>query len=149
MNSSQPRQPGDSAANECDAVPLPDFGLEVTRDHQRVSLRASGEVDLATADVLEARISHHLDRAGARVVVDLRAVSFIDSSGIRALIAADQRARELRASLSFIIGGGQTRRVLELTGLVDRLHLESAPDGEGHGAAGPTPPRGSVTDGTL
>jgi anti-sigma B factor antagonist len=149
MNSSQPRQPGDDAGNECDVFSLPDFGLEVTRDHARVSLRASGEVDLTTAGMLEARIIQHLDRPGARVVVDLRPVSFIDSSGIRALIAADQRARQLHASVSFIVGGGQTRRVLELTGLVEVLHLESTPDDEGHGASGPTPPCGSVTDSTL
>ena len=149
MNSSQPRQPGDYAGNECDVFSLPDFGLEVTRDRERVSLRASGEVDLTTAGMLEARIIQHLDRRGARVVVDLRPVSFIDSSGIRALIAADQRARELHASVSFIVGGGQTRRVLELTGLVGVLHLESAPDDEGHRAPGPTPPCGSVTDSML
>ena len=129
-------------------VAPPDFGLEVTTDHERVIVRVSGEVDLATAGALETGIIDHLDRRDARIVVDVRAVSFIDSSGIGALIAADQRARELHASVSFIIGDGQTRRVLELTGLIDYLQTESTPDAKRAGAA-PTSPPGSVEDSTV
>lgn len=150
MNSCQPRLSSDRAGNECDPISVgpPDFGLEVTTDRERVIVRVSGEVDLATADALETGIIYRLERRGARIVVDLRAVSFIDSSGIRALIAADQRARELQASVSFIIGDGQTRRVLELTGLIDCLQTESTPDGK-RASAAPTSPPGSVEDSTV
>jgi anti-sigma B factor antagonist len=108
-----------------------DFDLEVARDGERAIVRPSGDVDLATSGQLTAAVLGLLNHGCARVMLDLRAVTFLDSSGIRALVAVHQRAEELHVRLSVTLGGGQTRRVLELTGLLDHLHLEGPPDGEG------------------
>ncbi len=109
----------------------PDFDLEVAGDRVHMIVRPCGDVDLATAGELKDAVVELLDRGCARVTLDLRAVTFLDSSGIRSLVAVHQRAEELGVQLSLIVGGGQPRRVLELTGLLDHLNVESAPDGEG------------------
>lgn len=111
-----------------------DFDLDVVQHRERAIVRPAGDVDLATSGELKAAVSELLDRGCARVVLDLRAVTFLDSSGIRVLVAVHQRAEELHVRLSVMLGGGQTRRVLELTGLLDHLHVEGAPDGDGRGA---------------
>jgi anti-sigma B factor antagonist len=87
----------------------------------------AGEVDLATADTLESRIVDLLQNGCARVVVDLRAVTFIDSAGIHALLNAHQRARKSGRSISILLGGRATRRPLEIVGVTDYLELEPDP----------------------
>lgn len=106
------------------------FGLEVSGDRERAVVRPSGEVDIATAGQLQEAVIKRLNRGCAHVVVDLRAVTFLDSSGISALIACHRRAQELAAVVAFIVGGGCTRRVLELTGVIDYVNLEFAADDE-------------------
>ena len=81
-----------------------------------------GEVDLATAAVLRGRLLSVLqDRNPAVVDVDLAGVTFLDCTGIGALVAGYNTARrsgcQLRVSHPQPIVG----RVLELTGLLSVL----------------------------
>src|SRR5947209_4263965 len=78
----------------------------------------NGDVDLSTAPALERAITEAVTADGVtRVLVDLSAVEFMDSSGIAVLLkgrrAADERSVEFR-----VTGGhGIVRQVLELTGV--------------------------------
>jgi anti-sigma B factor antagonist len=101
--------------------------IEVRPDPDRMLVCPAGEVDLATADTLESRIVDLLQNGCARVVVDLRAVTFIDSAGIHALLNAHQRARKSGRSISILLGGRATRRPLEIVGVTDYLELEPDP----------------------
>jgi anti-sigma B factor antagonist len=69
-----------------------DFDLTVAREggSTRVSLR--GELDLATAP----RLEHALAEAGDRVLLDLRGLTFMDSTGVRVLLEAAERGGGLR-----------------------------------------------------
>jgi anti-anti-sigma regulatory factor len=62
-----------------------------------------------------------LDEGFAHVVIDLRRVTFLDSSGIRALIAAHRRGQTLGARLSIRAGATGSRRALEITRALDYL----------------------------
>jgi anti-sigma B factor antagonist len=108
--------------------PTDDLALEVSR-HDRDNARlvvvaVSGEIDTANNHRLEQLLVSIADD-GRRdgVVVDLGKVSFIDSSGLRALLTG-QRA-VVAARRSFCIGDASepVRRVLEITGLSDALGL--------------------------
>jgi anti-anti-sigma factor len=101
--------------------------VEVKLDRDRLLVCPAGEVDLLTAATLESRILDLLRGGFDRVVVDLRAVTFLDSTGIRVLLSAHHRAREDGRSFSIILGGPATRRPLEILGLTEYLDLE--PDG--------------------
>ena len=80
----------------------------------------SGELDFATAPVAEASLAPILERSPERLVFDLTAVSFLDSSGIAVLV------RSAHAAGTVAIRNPSTvvRRVIECTGLEETLRIE-------------------------
>lgn len=97
------------------------FGVDIAPDREQVTVRAVGEIDLATAAELEAPARELLDSGFEHVVLDLRGVTFMDSSGIRVLISAHQHAESLGARLSILVGASHIRQTLELSGAIDYL----------------------------
>jgi anti-sigma B factor antagonist len=104
----------------------PDAPLTVTRevDDGVAIVRAAGELDLATASQLVRAIATAANGLPPRVLVDLAAVEFCDSAGLRALLGA---AREVEARAGRLVvavtPGGAVDRLLELAGLREFLHV--------------------------
>ncbi|MEA2247836.1 MAG: hypothetical protein QOH46_2365, partial [Solirubrobacteraceae bacterium] len=85
---------------------------EVTPDRDVVTVAVDGELDIATAPVLDAQLRELRDVGFQRVVVDLRGLAFMDSTGAHLLLrwtAAD--GQDLRVVL-----GSRARAVFVLTG---------------------------------
>ncbi len=95
------------------------------REHRHgdgsVQLAVAGEVDTDTADQLVQAVRNILSADSHRIVVDLTSVTFLDSSGIRALLTARRIAGEHGAALTVTGVHGIVHRVLTLTGLLDLL----------------------------
>jgi anti-sigma B factor antagonist len=89
----------------------------------RVSL--GGELDLASARQMEEHFAAIDEQTPTRVVVDLKGLTFIDSSGLRMLLLADARAREHGYELVLLAGPEPVQRVFEMTGALDLLRFES------------------------
>jgi anti-anti-sigma factor len=87
---------------------------------------ANGDLDLSTARDLE-RSLVDVQTAGRDVVLDLRGVSFMDSSGLRVILAADARARAAGARFVLVQGSPAVQRVFELTLLDRRLEFVADP----------------------
>jgi anti-anti-sigma factor len=87
-----------------------------------VSLR--GELDLSSARRMEERFASIDEQRPSRVVVDLGELAFIDSSGLRTLLIADELAREHGYELVLLSGQEPVQRVFELTGALDVLRFE-------------------------
>jgi anti-anti-sigma factor len=87
-----------------------------------------GELDIATAPELEQVVSPPVDAGGA-VVIDLRELTFMDSTGVRLLVAAHARAGETGATLSVVAPeeGTAVARVLEVAGILEALDVVAAP----------------------
>lgn len=105
--------------------------LEMTvvraRGDRPPSVRLSGELDMAGCPRLDL-ILETLAADGAReVVVDLSRLGFIDCSGIRALLAASERARRAGRRLPLVPGMDGVQRVFALTGT--EALLDFLPDG--------------------
>jgi anti-sigma B factor antagonist len=99
--------------------------LEVTT-HDRpdgVHVELSGELDLATAPKLEDELKRVEAASPALLLLDLRPLAFMDSSGLRALLAADARAREAGRRLVLVRGDERVQRVLRITRLDERLEI--------------------------
>jgi len=106
-----------------------DVMFEHTNDPAgRAVLAVSGEVDLAIADRLAEELAAVLTAGDA--VVDLSAVGFIDSSGVRELLRANQRAAETGSALVLRTPSTACRRVLEISGVWSEFAIE---DGVGSG----------------
>jgi anti-sigma B factor antagonist len=85
-----------------------------------VWVRVSGELDLAGAPELERGLDNGL--TGARLaVVDLRQLTFMDAAGIHVIVEAHDRAVRTGRRLVLIRGHAQVTRLLDLTGLTNRL----------------------------
>jgi anti-sigma B factor antagonist len=85
----------------------------------RTVLRVQGELDIESADFLATELRKVED--ASEVVVDLRDVTFLDSSGLGVLVHCDLRLRATKRALALLIRDGQVRRLFELTGLLDQM----------------------------
>jgi anti-sigma B factor antagonist len=85
----------------------------------------SGELDLATAPELTGVLSPLIARGPHEVMLDLSGLSFIDSSGIAALVDSQQRLSEQNRRLSIHHAQQGAVRVFEIAGLVDFLHVQT------------------------
>lgn len=98
-----------------------EFKIEVARGEDAVRVRVGGELDLAAAPALDARLREAEAGDESAVVIDLTEVSFIDSTGLRVLLAAHARS-QLRGDRLLITGAGeQAQRLFELAGVAERL----------------------------
>jgi anti-sigma B factor antagonist len=100
------------------------FTIETREEAGRLFVRPCGELDLATAPDLEQLVLGRLaDRTA--VVLDLRGLSFMDSSGVRVLVAAHARAADGGGELTVVRPerGGAVDRILEVSGIEQALPL--------------------------
>jgi anti-anti-sigma factor len=92
-------------------------------------LAVAGEIDIATVDTLaDAMTGIIRDRRPVRLDVDFAEVTFLDSSGVAALVAAWQLASADRIDFTVVNCCPNVLRVLEITGMVQAL-TASAPAG--------------------
>ncbi len=92
--------------------------------------------ELCLAGELDMRTAGQLDRAvdasatpGARLRLDLAAVSFCDSAGLSALVRADRALTAAGGRLLLVNPSARVRRVLDLTGLTEVLTIVDTVDG--------------------
>ena len=107
------------------------------REHVTI-VQPRGELDLATADTLrstlDAAITDTLSSAldgmehGARLVLDLRGLSFIDSTGLHLLVALDQRAQRDGFQLALLAPAAPINRAIQLCGLDQTLPFAATVD---------------------
>jgi anti-sigma B factor antagonist len=96
-----------------------EFTVDARRDGDRAHVVVSGELDIATVPRL-AQAMRENDDVGA-VVLDLRALRFLDTSGLRAVIDEDRRATADGRRLQIVRGPAAVQRVFALAGVEDRL----------------------------
>lgn len=94
--------------------------LEEADKGTHVVLSPAGKFNLVAAPPFKARVDDLVAQGRTRVVVDLHAVDFIDSSGLGALIGGLKTARQQGGDLRIAAAGTQVRAVLKLTNL-DRI----------------------------
>jgi anti-sigma B factor antagonist len=90
-----------------------------------------GDLDLATAPDLRETLIEVIDD-GARIVIDMEAVEFLDSAGLGILVGGLKRARTRGGELELVCSNREVLKPLEITGL-DRVF--TIHDGRGAGGA--------------
>lgn len=86
-----------------------------------------GELDISTLDEATALIEAAETDAPPVLVVDLSALTFVDSSGVRLVLLADQRARDAGRTLQVRLGSGSALRVFRALGLTEKLDTGGPP----------------------
>jgi anti-sigma B factor antagonist len=116
----------------------PTFHIETHADGLRRTLVLSGELDLLVASDVEDAVRRLCDEGVGEILLDLRSLRFMDSSGLRSILVAHERCQESDCSFEVIPGPRQVQALFEMTGLAKHLPLQT--DGE---------PLKSLQDGLL
>jgi len=103
--------------------------LRVERQRDTAIVRLAGEFDLSCEQRFQAELESTLDDHVGTFVLDLRGLTFIDSTGLGLLVQIDALARNDGFDFAVVCGNGQVRRVFEQTGLDGVLPLTDH-DGE-------------------
>lgn len=107
---------------------MPTFNVETEQQEDATHVLLSGDLDLSTAKQAEQAIEE-AERSGQKtVVIDLRRLSFMDSTGLRVIVSADKRASRSKRRVVIIQGPQAVRRVFEITRLGERLEIVDTPE---------------------
>ena len=103
--------------------------FKVTLEPEPSSLRVvvAGELDMASAPQIEEEMSSVEQQDPSVILLDLRELSFMDSSGLRAVLTADARARDQGRRLVVIRGSENIQRVFAVTRLDERMEFVDDP----------------------
>jgi anti-sigma B factor antagonist len=106
----------------------PPFAIEIEQRAGRTILNLTGELDLATVGELEDALTRRLE-AGEDLVIDLRSLQFMDSSGVRALVAGHAAAQNGHGSLVIVRAqrDSEVDRVIDVSGIVTALGMVDEP----------------------
>jgi len=114
-----------------------DFVTVTVTSLQAVTIiEVSGEVDMATRDVMANPVFAQLDAAPPGLVLDLTKIEFMGSAGLAVLIEAYQRVRQGGTSLGIVVPeGAPLRRTLQISGLLELLPIHPTIADALHGVA--------------
>ena len=104
------------------------FQLEVRSAASASVIAVSGELDLASAPALEEELERAAENGADIVIVGLRALDFIDSTGLGLLIKAHRQAEAAGRTFAIVRGQSQVQRLLGVTGVDQRLKLVDSPE---------------------
>jgi anti-sigma B factor antagonist len=97
--------------------------IETHREEDRVILRLEGELDMATAPQLRSAIEELGADEKPMLVLDLQQLSFIDSTGLRLVLWANERYRKDGREFAMTPGSPQVRRLLSISGAGEHLRI--------------------------
>ena len=100
----------------------------VSSEGERVVLRLDGELDLASVPTLERAVQDATFEHAAEIVLDLRGLEFIDSTGLRAILLQDKRSTEHGQTFALVRGSEQVQRLMRMTGVDEHLRIIDSPE---------------------
>jgi anti-sigma B factor antagonist len=108
---------------------VPTLEFETTRNGTVAVITPTGELDISGAALLEAELERlAADPELGTVVLDMRGLEFMDSSGLRLVVQADMRAREAGHRFALVKGAETVHRVFEITRMSERLDFIGNPE---------------------
>ncbi len=106
---------------------VPPFELHERAGLAQRTLVLSGELDLACAPTLDAAVERICTDQIETLTLDLSKLTFMDSTGLRAILLAEDLCERHDCKLVVIPGPAQVQRLFEVTGLLERLPFQSEP----------------------
>ena len=106
---------------------MPNLRIETRTEGAVHVVALAGELDLAGVQMLEAALAAAEGARPEALVIDLRAVEFMDSSGLRSIIVAARRAEEDALRFALVPGKKQVMRVFEITRMDERVEFVEDP----------------------
>lgn len=101
------------------------LSVSVQEIGKRAVVEATGEIDLQTVPALAQALDGAVVSGALEVWLDLRSIDFMDSTGLRAVLALRRRLADRDRPLAIICPQGPARRVFEVAGLDRALPLHA------------------------
>ncbi len=105
--------------------------VDVVTFGRTVQVTASGEIDSSSSPVFERHLDGVLETGPGELVIDLCAVTFLDSAGLCVLASVHRRAREQQIPMRLLASSRAVVRPLQITGLWRLLGAERVEAGSG------------------
>jgi anti-sigma B factor antagonist len=102
--------------------------IALRSEQDRVVLELHGELDLVGAPLLQSEIESAAVEGAPLIVLDLEDLQFIDSSGLRVILSAHERARGRGQAFALTRGSQQVQRLLSIAGVSGHLQIIASPD---------------------
>lgn len=106
---------------------MSNLSLETREEGNAVRIALSGELDLASALTFDEELRRAEERSPATMVLDLRRLRFMDSTGLRLIMSAHARARNRDRRLAIVLGSEPVKRIFRLAGVARRLEIVDHP----------------------
>jgi anti-anti-sigma factor len=101
--------------------------VEMERGETGVALALKGELDISSVGRVEDQLAAIGQPGPELVVMDLRELEFMDSTGLRLIVRSDEQARSRGGRLVIVRGPEPVQRVFEIVGLDTRLEMVDEP----------------------
>jgi anti-sigma B factor antagonist len=105
-----------------------DFRVETHTTGRTTTVTAIGELDLVSSPTLDAELERVTGSDCDAIVVDLRPLAFMDSTGLHVLVNGHNRAHDSGRAFAVIRGSEQVDRLLTLTGVDEVLRIVDSPE---------------------
>jgi anti-sigma B factor antagonist len=102
--------------------------IDVNREGERVVLRLDGDLDLASVPLLESEVELAMLDDKATIVLDLRGLEFLDSTGLRTILLLDKRSSERGQTFALVRGSEQVQRLMSMTRVDEHLKIIATPE---------------------
>ncbi|HTB70862.1 MAG TPA: STAS domain-containing protein [Solirubrobacteraceae bacterium] len=102
--------------------------VDVRRQRDRVVLHLEGELDLASSPILERALEGAEIAETPLLVLDLDDLRFVDSTGLRIILLAHERARGRGQEFAITPGSSQVQRLLSITNVAEHMRVIASPD---------------------
>jgi len=102
--------------------------IDVRQDADRVVVKLEGELDMANSPLLQESMSSDQLAAAKAVVLDLQGLTFLDSTGLRIILAAREHCWRRGQEFAVTPGSQQVQRLLNVTGVGEHLRTIASAD---------------------
>jgi anti-sigma B factor antagonist len=104
-----------------------DFRVETHTTGRVTTLAVLGELDLVSSPALQQELDRAIGSDAEVIVLDLRRLSFMDSTGLHVVVKAHQRVQEGGRRFVLTRGSEQVQRLLDLTGVAELMRIVDSP----------------------
>ena len=115
-------------ADAVSSAPLAPFSIHVRHVRSTAHVGVVGELDILTAPELQRALDEAVERGVDRVVLDLRGVGFLGSSGIAIVARLERLANARGFHAAFVRGRPRVQRILEMAGLTEGIVWLDSPE---------------------